>query len=54
MKVKDLIEKLQKFEPEADILYKYDFYTEEIFLGAEIHQLTEKQVLMALIKEDDF
>lgn len=54
MNIKDLIEKLQKFEPEAVILYKSDFNSEEIFLGAEVHQLTEKRVLMALIKEDNF
>ena len=54
MKVRDLIEKLQKCEPEAIILYKQDFYSEEVFQGAEVHQLNEKKVLMALIKEDDF
>lgn len=54
MKVKDLMEKLRKFELEAVIKYKHDFYSNEVFLGAEVHQLTENQVLMVIIKPDDF
>lgn len=54
MKVKDLMEKLKKFEPEAVIIYKHDFYSKEVFLGAAVHQLTENQVLMLIIKPDDF
>ncbi len=54
MEVKDLIEKLKKFEPEAKILYKHDFYSEEVFLGAEVHRLAENRVLMVILKPDEF
>lgn len=54
MKVKDLIEKLQKFDPEAKILYKHDFEYKEVFQGAEVHRLNEDRVLMVIIKPDDF
>ncbi len=54
MKVKDLIEKLQKCELEAVIQYKHDLNSKEVFLGAEVHQLTENRVIMLIIKPDDF
>ena len=53
MKVKDLIEKLQKYETEAKILYKHDLKSKEVFLGAEVHRLAENRVLMVIIKPDE-